>query len=72
MTRAIVAIARKNKDAEAITVYRRIAGLGSADHVKHPNGATIIIPTSSFLHPVMENHCEQILKNYREEIRSAL
>lgn len=40
--------------------------------IKHPNGATIIIPARPFLHPVMEKYREQILQNYREAIRSAL
>lgn len=40
--------------------------------IKHPNGATIIIPARPFLHPVMEKYRDQILQNYREAIHSAL
>lgn len=40
--------------------------------IKHPNGATIIIPARPFLHPVMEKYLDQILQNYRDGICSAL
>jgi len=39
--------------------------------IKHPNGATIIIPAIPFLHPVMEKYLEQLCQNYREAVRSA-
>ena len=40
--------------------------------IKHPNRATMIIPTRLFLHPVIEKYHEQILNDYREVIRSSL
>ncbi len=36
--------------------------------IKHPNGATIIIPPRPFLHPVMEKYRNQIIGNYRQAI----
>ena len=37
--------------------------------IHHPNGATIIIPAHPFLHPVMEQHWEEIRENYRKALR---
>lgn len=37
--------------------------------IKHPSGATIVIPQRPFLHPVMEKYRDQIIGNYRQAIR---
>ena len=59
-----------NKDGEDMVNIGAVMEYGAT--IKHPNGATIIIPARPFLHPVMEKYREQILQNYREAIRSAL
>lgn len=40
--------------------------------IKHPSGATIIIPPRPFLHPVMEQYRDQIEQNYRDAIKTVL
>jgi phage gpG-like protein len=59
-----------NKDGEDMVNIGAVMEYGAT--IKHPNGATIIIPARPFLHPVMDKYREQILQNYREAIRSAL
>jgi len=59
-----------NKDGEDMVNIGAVMEYGAT--IKHPNGATIVIPARPFLHPVMEKYREQILQNYREAIRSAL
>lgn len=59
-----------NKDGEDMVNIGAVMEYGAT--IKHPNGATIIIPARPFLNPVMEEYREQILQNYREAIRSAL
>ena len=59
-----------NKDGEDMVNIGAVMEYGAT--IKHPNGATIIIPARPFLNPVMEKYREQILQNYREAIRSAL
>ena len=40
--------------------------------IKHPNGATIILPARPFLHPVMAQYRDEILENYRKALHSVL
>jgi len=40
--------------------------------IEHPSGVTIVLPPRPFLHPVMEQHREEILENYRRAIRTVL
>jgi phage gpG-like protein len=59
-----------NKDGEDMVNIGGVMEYGAT--IKHPNGATIIIPARPFLHPVMEKYREQILQNYRKAIRSSM
>jgi hypothetical protein len=56
-----------NKDGEDIVNIGAVMEYGAT--VKHPNGATIIIPPRSFLHPVMEKYRDQIAENFIKAIR---
>lgn len=71
-SKALVGLLRGtvNKDGEDMVNIGAVMEYGAT--IKHPNGATIVIPARPFLHPVMEKYREQILQNYREAIRSAL
>ncbi|MGM0655201.1 MAG: hypothetical protein ACQETR_07765 [Thermodesulfobacteriota bacterium] len=57
-----------NKDGEEMVNIGGVMEYGAT--IKHPNGATII-PARPFLHLVLKKYYQQILQNYREEIRSA-
>ena len=59
-----------NKDGEDMVNIGAVMEYGAT--IKHPNGATIIIPARPFLHPVMEQYREEILENYRQAIRAVL
>ena len=59
-----------NKGGEDMVNIGAVMEYGAT--IKHPNGATIVIPARPFLHPVMDKYREQILQNYREAIRSVL
>lgn len=57
-----------NKDGEDVVNIGAVMEYGAT--IKHPNGATIIIPPRPFLHPVLEKYRDQITENYRQAIRS--
>ena len=59
-----------NKDGEDMVNIGAVMEYGAT--IRHPNGATIIIPARPFLHPVMEKHREEILENYRQAIRAVI
>jgi len=56
----------RNKDGEETVNIGAIMEFGAT--IKHPNGATIIIPPRPFLHPVMEKYKDEIKRNYQEAI----
>jgi hypothetical protein len=60
----------RNKEGDEIANIGAIMEYGAT--INHPNGAVIIIPPRPFLHPVMEQYRDQIIKNYQEAIRSVL
>ncbi len=60
----------RNKDGDEIVNIGAIMEYGAT--IKHPNGATIIIPPRPFLHPVMEQYKDEIRQNYREAILGLL
>jgi len=70
--RAFVGLLRgtRNKEGDEMVNIGAVMEFGAT--IQHPNGATIIIPARPFLHPVMEQYREQIMKNYREAIHSVL
>ena len=61
---------RRNKEGDEIVNIGAIMEYGAT--IQHPNGAVIVIPARPFLHPVMEQYRDQIVKNYQEAIRSVL
>ena len=70
--RAFVGLLRgtRNKDGDEMVNVGAIMEYGAT--INHPNGAVIVIPARPFLHPVMEKYRDQVVKNYREAIRSVL
>ena len=70
--RAFVGLLRgaRNKEGDEMANIGAIMEYGAT--INHPNGAVIIIPPRPFLHPVMEQYRDQIVKNYQEAIRSVL
>lgn len=56
-----------NKDGEDMVNIGAVMEYGAT--IKHPSGATIIIPPRPFLHPVMGKYRDQIIENYRQAIR---
>jgi phage gpG-like protein len=56
------------KDGEDMVNIGAVMEYGAT--IKHPSGATIIIPPRPFLHPVMEKYRDQVIGNYRQAIRS--
>jgi hypothetical protein len=56
-----------NQDGEDIVNIGAVMEYGAT--IKHPNGATIIIPPRPFLHPVIEKYREQVIENNRQAIR---
>jgi hypothetical protein len=56
-----------NQDGEDIVNIGSVMEYGAT--IKHPSGATIIIPPRPFLHPVMERYREQVIENYRRAVR---
>ncbi|MBT8339251.1 MAG: hypothetical protein HKP58_03890 [Desulfatitalea sp.] len=68
--RAFVGLLRGtvNRDGEDMVNIGAVMEYGAT--IKHPNGATIIIPPRPFLHPVMEKYRTQIIENFREALRS--
>jgi hypothetical protein len=56
-----------NNDGEDMVNIGAVMEYGAT--IKHPNGATIIIPPRPFLHPVMEKYRDQIIKNYRQAFK---
>jgi len=56
-----------NKDGEDMVNIGAVMEYGAT--IKHPNGATIIIPPRPFLHPVMDKYRDRIIENYRQAIR---
>ena len=70
--RAFVGLLRgtRNKTGDELVNIGAIMEYGAT--INHPNGAVIIIPPRPFLHPVMEKYRDEVLKNYREAIRSVL
>lgn len=59
-----------NKDGEDVVNIGAVMEYSAA--IKHPNGATNILPAIPFLHPVTEKYLEQIFRNYRDAVRSLL
>jgi hypothetical protein len=55
-----------NKDGEDIVNIGAVMEYGAT--IKHPSGATILIPPRPFLHSVMEEYRGQIIENYRQAI----
>jgi len=70
--RAFVGLLRgtRNKDGDEIVNIGAVMEFGAT--IRHPSGAVIVIPARPFLHPVMEQHRDRIVKNYQEAIRSVL
>jgi len=70
--RAFVGLLRgtRNKDGDEIVNIGAVMEFGAT--IQHPSGAVIVIPARPFLHPVMEQYRDQIVKNYQEAIRSVL
>ena len=70
--RAFVGLLRgtRNKEGDEMANIGAIMEYGAT--INHPSGAVIVIPPRPFLHPVMEQHLDQIMKNYREAIHSVL
>ena len=68
--RAFVGLLRGtiNKDGEDMVNIGAVMEYGAT--IKHPNGATIIIPPRPFLHPVMEKYRDQIAENFIKAIRN--
>ena len=56
-----------NKDGEDMVNIGAVMEYGAT--IKHPNGATIIIPARPFLHPVMQKHRKAIEQNYRNALK---
>ncbi|HPN93700.1 MAG: hypothetical protein BWY28_02205 [bacterium ADurb.Bin236] len=56
----------RNKDGDEIVNIGAVMEFGAT--IQHPNGATIVIPPRPFLHPVMEQHKEEIKKIFSEAI----
>ena len=59
-----------NQDGEQMVNIGAIMEYGAT--IKHPSGATIILPARPFLHPVMEAYREQVIENYQAAIRTVL
>jgi len=57
-----------NKEGEDMVNIGAVMEYGAT--IKHPNGATIIIPARPFLHPVMEQYREEVLENYRKALHA--
>jgi hypothetical protein len=55
-----------NKGGENMVNIGAVMEYGAT--IKHPSGATIIIPPRPFLHPVMEKYRNQVINNYRRAI----
>ncbi len=70
--RAFVGLLRgtRNKEGKEMVNIGAVMEFGAT--IEHPNGATIVIPARPFLHPVMEAHRDDVVKNYQEAIRSVL
>jgi phage gpG-like protein len=70
--RAFVGLLRgtRNKEGDEIVNIGAVMEFGAT--IQHPNGAVIVIPARPFLHPVMEQYRDQVVKNYQEAIRSVL
>jgi len=70
--KAFVGVLRgaRNKEGDEMANIGAIMEYGAT--INHPNGAVIILPPRPFLHPVMEQYRDQIMKNYREAIHSVL
>jgi len=70
--RAFVGLLRgtRNKEGDEMANIGAIMEFGATIH--HPNGAVIILPPRPFLHPVMEQHRDMIMRNYREAVQSVL
>ncbi len=56
----------RNKDGDEIVNIGAVMEFGAT--IKHPSGATIVIPARPFLHPVMEKHKDEIKKIFAEAI----
>ena len=70
--RAFVGLLRgtRNKEGDEIVNIGAVMEFGAT--IQHPSGAVIVIPARPFLHPVMEQYRDQIVRNYQEAIRSVL
>ncbi|HRT97880.1 MAG TPA: hypothetical protein P5532_26030, partial [Planctomycetota bacterium] len=60
----------RNKEGDEMANIGAIMEFGAT--INHPNGAVIILPPRPFLHPVMEQYRDQIMRNYREAVQSVL
>jgi phage gpG-like protein len=58
-----------NKDGEDMVNIGAVMEYGAT--IKHPGGATIIIPPRPFLHPVLEKYRDQVLENYLKAIKAS-
>lgn len=59
-----------NKEGEELVNIGAVMEYGAT--IRHPNGATIVIPPRPFLHPVMAKYRDQVVEHYREAIRAAM
>jgi len=68
--RAFVGLLRgtRNKEGDEIVNIGAVMEFGAT--IQHPNGAVIVIPARPFLHPVMEQYRDQVVKNYRDAVAS--
>ena len=56
----------RNKDGDEMVNIGAVMEFGAT--IKHPSGATIVIPARPFLHPVMEKYQAEIKAIYAEAI----
>lgn len=59
-----------NKDGESMVNIGAVMEYGAT--IKHPNGATIIIPPRPFLHPIMEEYQDEVQENYRKAVQKVI
>ncbi len=69
--KAFVGLLRGTVNAQGEDMVNIGAVMEYGATIQHPSGATIIIPARPFLHPVMEQYREEVLKNYRQAIESS-
>jgi len=54
----------RNKDGDEIVNIGAIMEFGAT--IQQPNGVTIVIPARPFIHPVMEQHQDELKRIFRE------